>query len=117
MNWPRRFASILVILTIIIFENVSSNPDLDRAKRFETGEDVGEPLYLTPLINKNEVQVARDKARVYLPITGTNVESYSGFLTVNEETNSNLFFWFISAAVRIRVSPKWCVSINPSIEY
>lgn len=34
-------------------------------------------------------------------LPGANVKSYSGYLTVNKEYNSNLFFWFFPAvAVR-----------------
>jgi vitellogenic carboxypeptidase-like protein len=35
------------------------------------------------------------------PLKGTNIESYSGFFTVNKTTNSNMFFWFFPAQVRI----------------
>lgn len=51
-----------------------------------------EPLFLTPYIKKSQINEARKKAEVkpFLP----SVRSYSGFLTVNEKYNSNLFFWF-----------------------
>ena len=56
----------------------------------------GEPLILTPLIEAGELQQARDQSRVSdLPGPGADITSHAGFLTVNKELNSNLFFWFI----------------------
>jgi vitellogenic carboxypeptidase-like protein len=62
------------------------------------GADVGEPLFLTPLIEANKLDEARQAARVG-PLPNTpDVESYAGYLTVNKEYNSNLFFWFFPNA-------------------
>nr|CAD7425109.1 unnamed protein product [Timema monikensis] len=57
----------------------------------------GDPLYLTPLIQAGNLSEARDAARVGVLKEGVDVESYSGYLTVNQEYNSNLFFWFFPA--------------------
>ena len=60
--------------------------------------DPGEPLFLTPLIEAGELQQARELSRVVgLPGAGANVTSHAGFLTVNKERNSNLFFWFFES--------------------
>lgn len=50
------------------------------------------PLFLTPLIEKGEIKAAQKQAEVkpFLP----HVRSFSGYLTVDEEHNSNIFFWF-----------------------
>ena len=57
--------------------------------------DPGEPLFLTPLIEAGELQQARELSRVVgLPGAGADVTSHAGFLTVNKELKSNLFFWF-----------------------
>jgi vitellogenic carboxypeptidase-like protein len=37
------------------------------------------------------------------------IPSYSGFFTVNETTNSNLFFWFVPAMVRVLFSYQFCM--------
>lgn len=37
-------------------------------------------------------------------LPGANVKSYAGYLTVNKEFNSNLFFWFFPA-VQVGVKP------------
>ncbi|CAH1391290.1 unnamed protein product [Nezara viridula] len=54
--------------------------------------EVGEPLFLTPYIDAGKIQEGQDAARVRL--FGTNITSYSGYLTVNKTFNSNLFLWF-----------------------
>ncbi|XP_068620966.1 venom serine carboxypeptidase-like [Battus philenor] len=50
-------------------------------------------LILTPLIEENKTEEARKLASVD-PLLFLNVTSYSGFLTVNKEFGSNLFFWY-----------------------
>lgn len=67
--------------------------------------DVGEPLFLSPLIKANKIQEAQRAAKVNL--TGADIESYSGFLTVNELFKSNLFFWFFKS--------KNCAETDPVI--
>eukprot|EP00095_Tigriopus_kingsejongensis_P005173 maker-scaffold237_size242172-snap-gene-1.30 protein:Tk05173 transcript:maker-scaffold237_size242172-snap-gene-1.30-mRNA-1 annotation:"venom serine carboxypeptidase" len=62
--------------------------------------DVGEPLYLTPYIEAEDFETARNLAQVVEPLAGLeneNVESYSGFITVNPATASHMFFWFFPA--------------------
>ncbi|XP_046676420.1 venom serine carboxypeptidase-like isoform X2 [Homalodisca vitripennis] len=60
-----------------------------------TDEDLGETLYLTPLLEKGDYKSAQLLSKVE-PDIG-NVTSYSGFFTVNKECGSNLFFWFFPA--------------------
>jgi len=55
--------------------------------------DPGVPLFLTPYIEKGDIDHARQLATVG-PLTGTSVLSYSGFFTVNKTSNGNMFFWF-----------------------
>lgn len=61
-------------------------------------ENVGKPLFLTPLIENGKIEEARGKAVVQHKEMG-DVSSYSGYLTVNKAYNSNLFFWFFPAMV------------------
>ncbi|XP_020848922.1 putative serine carboxypeptidase CPVL isoform X1 [Phascolarctos cinereus] len=58
--------------------------------------DPGQPLFLTPYIKSGKIQEGKQLSLVG-PFPGTNVKSYSGYLTVNETYNSNLFFWFFPA--------------------
>lgn len=57
-------------------------------------EDIGEPLILTPLIKSNEIEKARNLSTVAPFLNYSGIVSHSGYFTVNETYNSNLFFWF-----------------------
>lgn len=65
---------------------------------FPDYEDVGEPLFLTPLIESGKIEEARNKALVQHKEMN-DVSSYAGYLTVNKDYNSNMFFWFFPAVV------------------
>lgn len=59
--------------------------------------DPGVPLYLTPFIEQGKIKEAQEAARTNF--TGfKHITSYSGYLTVNKQFNSNLFVWFFPAA-------------------
>ena len=62
----------------------------------QNGQDPGKPIFLTPYIEKGDIQLARNLSRVG-QLNGTSVTSYSGFLTVNSTYNSNMFFWLFPA--------------------
>ncbi|CAF1209501.1 unnamed protein product [Rotaria sp. Silwood1] len=58
-------------------------------------DDPGEPLFLTPYIEQGKIDEAKNLSLVkLLPF---QQQSYSGYLTVNKEYNSNMFFWFFPA--------------------
>ena len=63
----------------------------------------GTPLYLTPLIEQGMIDEARELSKISDSLPGlenkSQPEMYSGFLTVKQETGSNMFFWFIPATV------------------
>jgi len=60
-------------------------------------------LYLSPLIEAGNIDEAKAAARVVDPLPGLSAndqpESYSGYITVDEETDSHIFFWFFPATV------------------
>lgn len=67
----------------------------------------GEPLFLSPLIKQGKISQAQKLAEVSLPVHEDVLiseqefpKSYSGFLTVNEEFGTNLFFWYFPAKVK-----------------
>lgn len=69
-----------------------------RFKYYNDGGDPGQPLFLTDLIKdkkipRNEIQ---GKAKVVGSVYH-GVESYSGYLTVDKQHNSNMFFWYFPA--------------------
>lgn len=69
-----------------------------------TALSLNAPLFLTPLIEAGNITLARDLSLVLaLPNSSPDIPdrpSYSGFITVNETLNSNLFFWFFPATAK-----------------
>ncbi|KAJ9586802.1 hypothetical protein L9F63_019588 [Diploptera punctata] len=62
-------------------------------------------LILTPLIESGNLSEARNLSRVSGGPFSKDVLSYSGFFTVNETHNSNMFFWFFPAEKRYETAP------------
>lgn len=68
--------------------------------------DAQTPLHLTPYIKKGNFSTARSLAYVNHPdLKLKRIISYAGFLTVNEQYNSNLFFWFFPAKINPSKAP------------
>ncbi|KAE8573814.1 Putative retinoid-inducible serine carboxypeptidase [Halyomorpha halys] len=74
-----------------------------KIRSIPTNGDVGDPLFLTPYIEGGKIQEGQAAAEVRLP--GSNITSYSGYLTVNKTFNSNLFFWFFPSEVDPKNAP------------
>ncbi|KAK7574415.1 hypothetical protein V9T40_011606 [Parthenolecanium corni] len=55
-------------------------------------QNVGKPLILTPHLKSKRIAYARELSNVEPFLKG--IVSNSGFFTVNETYNSNIFFWF-----------------------
>lgn len=94
---------IFICLAIIFLQLNGSNCFLGRnfygQQELINVEVNSKPLFLTPFIEQNELDKGRTLAEVHgLPV---DVKSYSGFLTVNKQYNSNMFFWFFPAMVLI----------------
>ena len=56
-------------------------------------------LILTKYIKSKQIDVARNLSAVRSLPNAPKFESYSGFITVDEKYDSNLFFWFIPSQV------------------
>jgi len=70
--------------------------------------EVGEPLYLTPLIEAGDIEAAREMARVdssLLEGTHGEIESYAGLITVDKANEGNMFFWFFPAEENPETAP------------
>ena len=78
--------SLVLNIILLIFLNFD----------FSSGE---RRLVLTPLIKANKINEARNQSLVRSLPNAPKFESYSGFLTVDEKYDSNLFFWFIPSQV------------------
>ncbi|XP_069669042.1 venom serine carboxypeptidase-like [Periplaneta americana] len=59
--------------------------------------DAGSKLMLTPYIESGNIDEARNLAAVKGEPFPADIPSYAGYLTVNKQFNSNLFFWFFPA--------------------
>lgn len=66
---------------------------------------VAEPLLLTPYLRNGHILRAKHLAKVTDVFRPHRVASYSGYFTVSDEHNSNLFFWFFPAPVTIHTFP------------
>nr|XP_018906950.1 PREDICTED: venom serine carboxypeptidase-like [Bemisia tabaci] len=59
---------------------------------------VGSPLFLSPIIKKGDFAEAQRLATVQpIPPLLPGIESFSGYITVNENLGSNLFFWMFKS--------------------
>lgn len=97
------FLFILVILVKNVFPSfINPYPKL-KSFPLREGEDPGEPLFLTPLIESGKIDEARKQAAVQHKEMN-DVSSYAGYFTVNKNYNSNMFFWFFPAQVYINNS-------------
>nr|XP_033333510.1 venom serine carboxypeptidase [Megalopta genalis] len=104
----KRVILILQIFVIIaIVENTRAFTNIyPKLKSYQLRDDadVGNPLFLTPLIESGKIDDARNKAVVQHKEMD-DVASYSGYITVNKEYNSNMFFWFFPAAHNPKTAP------------
>lgn len=64
----------------------------------------GQALFLTPLIKDGKLDEAKSKSKVGPLGADYEVPGYSGYITVNPQYNSNLFFWFVPSLVSVHVS-------------
>ncbi|CAG2168641.1 unnamed protein product, partial [Oppiella nova] len=64
-----------------------------------------DPLILTPYIRKHQISEAKSLSRVTGLPNAPTFESYSGFLTVDDRFNSNMFFWFFPSFKNPKTSP------------
>ncbi len=94
----------LLLSSIVIVHGLARKRVYPKIKSFSTENlgNVGDALILTPFINAGQLEKARKLSRV---TNFTSVESYSGYFTVNETYNSNMFFWFFPAAFNVETAP------------
>lgn len=65
----------------------------DYPAMLKNGQDPGQPVFLSPLIEQGKFDEAQ-KASLVGTLDGTSLKSYAGFITVNKTYNSNMYFWF-----------------------
>lgn len=69
---------------------------------------IGPALILTPYLKDNRTLEARNACRVN-PERFMGLESYSGYITVNETYNSNIFFWYFPVEKRPINKTPWII--------
>lgn len=93
------FTLLLTLQKSLCFFNVYG-----KIKQEPVTGDPGAPLILTPLIEQGKIQEAVKASEVNF--NGfKNVKSYAGYLTVNKNYNSNMFFWYFPSATNPETSP------------
>ncbi|CAG7818374.1 unnamed protein product [Allacma fusca] len=74
-----------------------------------TCNESGGELFLTPMIKSGEYDKARAAAEDNMNLIHANfknpIKSFSGYLTIDEKYNSNLFFWFFPAQEKPEKAP------------
>ncbi|CAK1544218.1 unnamed protein product [Leptosia nina] len=80
-----------------------------RSGRSRAGYDAGEPLLLTKMIEEKRLEEARKAAYVDPEFILPDMESYAGYLTVNKEYNSNLFFWYFPVMEKSVEETPWII--------
>merc|ERR1711971_792549 len=99
------------LLLALVASTQAYRPLQPQAKRefpVPDAELVGSELYLTPYIESGDVETGRQMAMVdssKLQNLNEDVESYSGFLTVDAPNNGNMFFWFFPAEESPETAP------------
>lgn len=81
-------AAVVLTFAAIVIGTV----DCNRAHDADDGA-----LYLTPLIRDGRLTEARTACAVQLPNDTAAVKSCAGYLTVDDQHDSNMFFWFFPA--------------------
>lgn len=87
-----------VLLSLYISQSSCFTNIYPKIKQESINGDPGSPLILTPLIKAGQIKEAQDAATVKLD-DFKDLPRYSGYFTVNEEFNSNLFFWYFPANI------------------
>ncbi|XP_055386014.1 venom serine carboxypeptidase [Condylostylus longicornis] len=98
---------LFILILINIYFSITSASFINvypKFKSYNDGGDPGEPLYLTPYIEKGKLDVARNLSQVN--IEGfPSIQSFSGYLNVNKSCNANMFFWYFVSESSPESSP------------
>lgn len=103
---------VFFLLFIALIRAGSAKFFVNPYPRFETHQGVAgdftdddEPLIITPFLKSGkDVKEIQKMAAIDLPDL-KDFPGYSGFMTVNESTNANMFFWYFPAAAQSETAP------------
>lgn len=100
-NTVCKMSRVFLLFFVVVATRASWSPYPKRHLNNPGNSD--DPLILTPLIEAGKVEEARKLALVPPLLPG--VTSYAGFLTVDAECDSNMFFWFFPSDANYQSSP------------
>lgn len=86
--------------TAVFFPNVYPRLKLDA----KLPNDAGKPLILTPYLKQGSISLAQNLSRVTLT-DSMGFRSHAGFFTVDENFDSNLYFWYFPPFSKIESAP------------
>ncbi|XP_057329620.1 venom serine carboxypeptidase-like [Microplitis mediator] len=93
--------TFILLITVNIFDNIQG---LLKIYPVNNNFKERDKLLLTPYIKNGKFNEAKKLAAVnHEEMLG--IESFSGYLTVNEQHNSNLFFWFFPSQIESQSAP------------
>ena len=105
-----KLVSILLLTWSVDLVSCDNVEDIVRRGLQEQEQrDVGTRLILTPYIESGNIEEARNLSRVSGGPFPEDIPSYSGFFTVNETYDSNLFFWFFPSEVSFTI---YCMYVS-----
>lgn len=64
----------------------------------------GEPLFLTPYLDRGSIGVAQNLSRVTMT-EKIGIKSYAGFFTINPKTHTNMYFWYFPPFSKCQKAP------------
>lgn len=98
------FLLCLTLLLTYISQTQSFTNVYPKIKPEEYESSGHQPLILTPLIKQGRIKEAQSAASVVFSDL-RQVNSFAAYLTVNEQFNSNLFFWFFPSQIDYANAP------------
>ncbi|XP_046403551.1 venom serine carboxypeptidase-like [Ischnura elegans] len=101
---PYIFVAVVFTITTPVVQSSFINL-YPKYEQLPVPDDPGEPLFLTPFIENGRIEEGRRLSLVGNLPGDVNITSYAGYLTVNKEFNSNLFFWFFPSEVDVSKAP------------
>lgn len=98
------YVCILTIFALTVHAKSFKNYAKIRYNGKISDDDVGKPLFLTPLLEAGRIEEAQNLSRVQFEDINY-VTSYSGFFTIDKKYNSNTFFWYFQADIHPQDAP------------
>ncbi|XP_037271075.2 putative serine carboxypeptidase CPVL [Rhipicephalus microplus] len=98
MNHMIAWLVFLVFFVSVRTVKTDDQPKLQQGHCADNSENSGDLIFTVPDIkNKTRLAEKKNKSRVCLPVPCADVEAYSGFIKVDKNSNSSLFFLHVKS--------------------